>query len=325
MQLHTVIAALRGDDTPQRQAQAAMAAGLAQWQGQPGPAAVLAGLAACEAGAEPDEVPALARLIAPGGTAAADFARHFCAAMAGTLDAAPLGHVPLRHFTDGANSTLLLARHGAWTLMLVALDAAGLARKPAPRSVTFSPTRTWDAVVGGAGEAERVVCTPLPGSAARLEVTPARLTPGVVLARDGRSEALVHRRIEGRVVVLRLQQRLPGNEPLREYDLASGALIHRAAGSPLASRYELMANLLGRMGRADAAPALAQLALEPGAEGMRWQALRECLGLDSAAGFTALSAIARQGDDPLALPAGALRAQLLETHPQLEELAPCPA
>jgi hypothetical protein len=58
---------------------------------------------------------------------------------------------------------------------------------------------------------------------------------------------------------------------------------------------------------------------------LRWQALRECLALDTLAGFRALTAVATACDDPLAGAAGALRAQLVETYPQLGRIQPCPA
>ena len=70
---------------------------------------------------------------------------------------------------------------------------------------------------------------------------------------------------------------------------------------------------------------LAAMAEEEGSAHLRWQALRECLGLDSAVGFAALTGLAQRNDDPLAVPAGALRAQLLETYPQLAGVAGCPA
>ena len=79
--------------------------------------------------------------------------------------------------------------------------------------------------------------------------------------------------------------------------------------------------LLGRMGRTDAAPQLAGIACEPGSAALRWQALRECLSLDTATGFDALSEVARRADDELAAAAGALRSQLVEAYPQLKELA----
>ena len=113
---------------------------------------------------------------------------------------------------------------------------------------------------------------------------------------------------------------------MREYDLASGALIHQADPVPRTSRHEVAIALLGRMGGTDAAPLLAEMAGETDrGESLRWHALRECLGLDTALGFRALTAIARPAGDPLSHPAGALRAQLLEQHPVFAEIAPCPA
>ena len=320
MQVHPGLAALRRDDTPQRQAQAALAATQAQWEATGAVRAVLAGLEQMADGAELADCPALAALFTPG-TAAQQFAGTFASTLCAALAEQPLGHVPLRHFTDGANSTLLLGRAGPVALTLVALDAAGLARKPAPRSVTLSPTVTWEAVVGGGGMIELISAAPGPGGTARLDREIRALAPGMVHQRDGRQQGLIYRSVDGCLVVLRLQRRLAGDGVVHEYDLADGTLLHRANGSPLASRYELMAALLGRMGRTDAAPLLAELASEDGANGMRWQALRECLGLDTATGFAALDSIARRVDDPLAAPAGALRAQLVESWPQLAEIA----
>ena len=320
MQVHPEIAALRRDDTPQRQAQAAMAAAHAGWQARPDVRAVLAALDQMGEGAALEDCAALAALFTPGPAARA-FALGLTDCLGRELAATPLGHVPLRHFTDGANSTLLIARAGPVALILVALDAAGLARKPAPRSVTLSPNHNWEAVIGGSALVELVTPHPRPEGPARLTRQHLRLVPGSVHERDGRHCGAVYREVDGCLVVLRLQRRLPGEGVVHEYDLASGELLHRANGSPLASRYELMATLLGRMGRKDAAPLLAGLACEEGASGMRWQALRECLGLDTATGFAALSELARRPDDPLAPSAGALRAQLVENWPQLAEIA----
>jgi hypothetical protein len=78
------------------------------------------------------------------------------------------------------------------------------------------------------------------------------------------------------------------------------------------------------MGRKEAAPTMAEIARGAGSDGLRWQALREALALDTAVGFRALSVLARAPDDPLAMPAGALRAQLVEAHPELLSLEDCP-
>lgn len=94
-----------------------------------------------------------------------------------------------------------------------------------------------------------------------------------------------------------------------------------------ASRHEMMVALLGRMGRTEAAPEMAAMESEPGDDSLRWQALRECLALDTETGFRALCAVAGAAADPLAAAAGALRAQLVEAHPQLLALedVPCRA
>ena len=112
---------------------------------------------------------------------------------------------------------------------------------------------------------------------------------------------------------------------MREYALADGSLVHQAASDPEDSRTELMMALLGRMNRADAAPSIAGIARGEGSAALRWQALRECLALDTRSGFEALDAVARDADDPLCSAAAALRARLIETYPQLREAAECPA
>jgi hypothetical protein len=151
------------------------------------------------------------------------------------------------------------------------------------------------------------------------------LGAGSVAHRNGRDMAQIFIRVPGIAVLLKLQ-RLDGSGALScEYALDDGRLVHQAAGTPRDSRLELTAALLGRMGRSDAAPLLAAMAEEAGSPHLRWQALRECLGLDSGTGFAALTAIARRSEDPLAVPAGALRAQLLEAYPQLAEVPACPA
>ena len=119
----------------------------------------------------------------------------------------------------------------------------------------------------------------------------------------------------------------PRPAPSREYDLASGALLRQAAGDIRTSRHEAMLALLGRMGRVEAAPVMAAIAREPGDASLRWQALRECLALDSGTGFDALCELAGTVADPLAVPSGALRARLSEEHPALRAREPtaCPA
>ena len=321
MQLHPDIAALRGDDTPQRQAQAAQTAAMARWREQADVAPVLADVARLAQGADLADCAVLAPLFEAGNEAGARFAQGFVKASALALADQPLGHVAARHFTNGITSTLLLAHEGEVTLALASVVAGA---KP-PTSISFAPVDYWEHVLAGEAETDLVTCQPEGPNRARLQREPLVLTAGRMIARDGAEKALVFGRIAGCLVSLRLQRRRANAGPVREYAAATGTLVHRAAGSQKESRRALMANLLGRMGRRDAAPTLAEIALEPGPDALRWQALRECLGLDAAIGFGALSAMAARAGDTLARPAGALRAQLLEAHPQLAKVVPCPA
>jgi len=326
MHIRPELQALRGDDAPQRCAQTRFNALLAQWRADPLVAAAQAELSSFANGAPLEDLPVLAALFAPHEDAAARFCGDLVGRFARALDDDPLGQVPLRHYTDDLATSLLLLRSGSASLALQALDGPGLARRPAAVSAAFAPTETWEIVLGGRAEIERVrLVAPRPGGA-ELAREPLLLEPSTVCHRLGSREALPVRRVDGTLVTLKLQRHTgaPGAVTC-EYRLADGALLHQAAGSPRDSRLELTTALLGRMGRTDAAPLLAAMAEEQGSASLRWQALRECIGLDSGLGFATLSGIAIKPDDPLAAPAGALRAQLLETYPELAGVQPCPA
>ena len=331
MHIHPDIAALRGDDAPQRGAQAALIRVAGAWRKGRQVAEVLGDLHAFATCRSLAECGALSALFDEESDAAARLAGDFVSLFTAALSTQPLGHVPFRHFTDGTVSTLLLARSGAVTLSLVATDGDGLAARPDPVTVDFSPSEVWERVLAGNAVAELVECRPVdarhgPDREAQLHRKPIVLAPGRIICRAASRQALLLRTVEGRLVTLRLQRRRPEAGPTREYRLDDGRLVHQATGTPQESRTELVMALVARMGRADAAPHIAAIAqAEDGAAGLRWQALRECLALDTASGFAALSTIARRTGDPLAAAAGALRSQLVETHPVLEELVSCPA
>ncbi len=322
---HPELRALRRDDSPQCDAQDALQLAMDDWRAKPHIAALLAELKCFAAGAELSDCPGLAGLFTPGTGQAPILAKDFAATTCTALAAFPLGHVPLRHFTDGVTSTLLIAREGNVTLSLVSIDSEGMRHRPESASASFSPNHTWEYVLGGSAAVELVTCQPSGPRDATLTRRALDIGPGSIMHRDGQREARLLHRIDGALVSLRLQRRQNTAEVTREYDLASGALLHQAAGNPRDSRIELMLALLGRMGRSDAAPLMAELAQGEGSTALRWQALRECLALDTLAGFAALAAIAVTPEDALAGPAGALRAQLVEAHPQLQEVEPCPA
>lgn len=318
------LAALRRDDAPQRRIQQRLVAQTAAWRSEGIGAAIDSELPCLAQGADLADLPALQALFTPGDPAARALADGLVQWLAGELAAAPLGQVPLRHSHDPLLSTLMVARcHGA-TLALRAFDGAALAQQPEPAAVSFAGHETWDHVLAGTATAELVRIVDCRADGVLLERQPARLAPGDVAHRMGSYCVQIMRQVSGLLVTLKLQRRCAGEQVVREYALADGRLIHQAAASPRDSRLELTAALLGRMGRSDAAPLLAAMAEETGSAHLRWQALRESLGLDTAAGFAALSTVADRARDPLAAPAAALRAQLLQTYPQLAKVLPCP-
>ncbi len=325
MIVHPELRALRGDDSPQRVAQDTLIGRMGDWRNTPDVAALEAEMAHLDRGCPLADCRLLAGMFQQGGPAAADFASELVRLNLEGLAEAPLGHVPFRHFTDGVHSTLLLLRSGNVTLSLVAVDGEGLAGRPAPVTADFGPSEVWEHVLAGGADAELVERSGPENGPAVFDRRDVALQPGILVCRLARQQAMLLRGVERCLVTLRLQRRLRDAGPTREYRLDDGTLVHQAAGNVGDSRTEMIMALLGRMERAEAAPVLADIAREEGSAALRWQALRECLALDTLTGFTAFCDVARSAEDELAPTAGALRSQLIEAYPQLAEIEPCPA
>ena len=323
MEIRPELMALRADDSRQRRTQQRLVAQSAAWRHAGPGAAIEAELPNFARGIRLDRVPALSALFTPGSSAAAELVETVVNWLLIELSTDPLSQVPFRHQCDRSIATLQLARcHGA-SLALQAVDCAGLARKAPPVSVSFAANDTWDHVLAGAAEVEQVRIVGQGKGGAVLERQRASIAAGTLASRCGQRHSQLLLRVPGVLVTLKLQRSDRSGAPTREYALDDGRLLRQAAGDLRDSRLELTAALLGRMGRTDAAPLLAAMAGEPGSGHLRWQALRECLGLDSAVGFGVLSEIACRKGDPLGAPAEALRVQLLAAHPQLAAFVRC--
>jgi len=322
MQVHADIAALRSDRAPQREAQTAILAAGEAWAAEPGAAQFQAELEAYGKGAPLEACPVLEAMFTGSGEAARLMdllVKHYCRAIGEN----PIGHPPFRQGFDGVSTSILLARSGRAQLMIQAREPGEMDN---PGYVFCDATR-FDAVLGGEAQARIVRIAERRDDAARFNAEPLALRAGHRLAFDLSSEALLIDSVQTRFVVLRLLRTAEEPQPGREYDAATGKLLHQSAGRIGTSRREAIIALLGRMGREDAAPEIARIAKGEGDPSLRWQAMREALALDMAQGFRALAAVARRTDDPLARQAGALRARLLEAHPQLSKLEAdqCPA
>lgn len=319
MRIDPAIAAMRRDPALQRRAQAAMVAAGDEWRRETPVANMLAELARFGAGEPIEACPALDAVFTLGAAPDA-LTGSLCRRLAAVLEREPFGHPPFRHGFDGKVATLLLARAGRAQLILHAREPGRWDHATAG----FSDALRFEAVLAGAAHARVVRFGEAAGTFTAEGI---KLGAGTRLALDLSRETLQVLEVDSRLVTLRLHRFDAAPGPSRDYALADGALLHQSAGDMRASRQEMMLALLGRMERREAAGEIAALAREPGDTSLRWQALRECLALDTAEGFRALSDVARGAEDPLAVPAGALRAQLVEAHPQLLALEDgrCPA
>ena len=284
------------------------------WREEAGMADAMAQFAQFGAGAALEQCPALEEIFLGQGRAEAmtgSLIAHFCSAIA----ANPLGHPPFRNAFDGRTSTLLLAKSGRAQLLLQS-------REPGQYSyacANFTDALRYDATLAGSANAD-ILRIHGPREQVAFTAEPIALEQGVRLAFDCNTEILLTHTVERRLVTLRLLQTAENPQAGREYSRESGQLLHQSAGTLATSRREMMAALLGRMGRTEAAPVLADMALAEGDMSLRWQALRECLALDTAQGFAALLRMARDPRDPLSGNAAALHAQLCDQHPELRSL-----
>ena len=318
MQIDPAILALRGNPAAQRQLQSGVEEARAAWLSDPETQALAADLRAYADGLRLESCPTLnavfERRRVPG---ISRLVRDMVAALA----ASPLAHVPFRHSRKPGFATLQLLSHGPVALSLAVYERGQ--QEPAPATIAFADSERHELVLAGTAGIRLVRRIARSDNAVELDFEALDIGPGAVLSFEGNRSAKIVDRLPGRLVVLRLSKTPDQPAPAEEYRIDNGELVHRAAARKLDSHREMAMELLGRMGRPDAAPVLARLALT-GPAHTRWQALRECLALDTACGFGALSTIAADPHDELAAPAGALRSQLVETYPELESL-PCPA
>lgn len=323
MRIDAALAELRRDPAPQHRAQIALEAGRDAWRGSPGTEALLSELAEFGSGAPLGACPLLDSALADCAVAG-DLLAGLFGAMLAVLRDHPLGHVPLRHQYAHGIAVLQLASAGRANLSLLCYEARGGQGATAAQTVCFVGGERHELCLAGAADVRFCEILREEPGRADLDCGLRRVSAGERLVFASARHTKIVETPRRRLVVLRLARDASRQVPAREYRLADGALVHVASGERAESRDEMAAAVLGAMGRSDAVPALAELA-RTGSAHLRWQALRQMLSLDSAAGFALLSEFASESEDPLAAPADALRSTLIERHPELARWSrPCP-
>ncbi len=313
MRIDPIVRALRSDPAPQRKAQSKLQQARASWQEAPANRAALHQLAQFGSGEALADCPALQNLFfCP--FAAAEFAASLVGAVVPKLSECALGHVPFRHQYSGGMAVIQVTEAGRAALSLVLYERTS--QSSAAQTVCFTDSERHEMALAGSARMRLLSWTANTDGNAEISCEPLHFARGQALCLTGIHTTKQVEQVDGRLVVLRLSRTPAKPAPSMEFRLSDGALVHQASGNRQDSRHEMMLALLGKMGRSDAAPAMAAMT-EDGSDHLRWQALRECLALDTGTGFAALSKLAANVGDSLAPQAAGLKDNLIRTYPAL--------
>lgn len=317
MHVSEAIEQLGRDRSIQRCAQSGVFAVLDTWRNDSGIAPVLSSLAAYGAGEALEGCEPLLRIVRDHDAGRA-FADSFVAALCVEMRRSPFAQVALRHNCGDTVSALQLGGAGRARLFLMSREP----RCSRAMQASYIDLERHELVLSGTAQGRDVTRSP-----AGLDVRDVRFAAGGHASTDCYRQAILLDKVPTRLTTLRLEREAAMPRPTTLHSIEDGRVVHRAQGCKRTSRHEMMVTLLGRMECEEAAPVLADMALSERPRDLRWQALRELLGMNSAAGFAALGNVAARPGDPLAPHAGALRSELLRTHPQLASLeaSRCPA
>lgn len=327
MQVHPDIAALRSNPALQRQAHQEMSEAYSAWKESEAFQLVKADLKAFEEGASFADCNELMRLLSD-----LEFAQGFVGAwrdaLLEPLRAQPLANIPSRHSISHGLTTIQLMVVGSTTLSLLAYEErADLAE---PTSALFVDRDLHEIVLAGGAQGTRNRLKHVEGGSAEIVTQSLQVQPGWTASYAPRIDARQVTRVAGSMLVLQLTRTPTRPAPSRLYSIPDGNLLQQTSGNKRASQNFLALDVLGAMGRDDAVPAMAELALAAEEEAdLRWEAVRQVLGLDAAQGMALLGQLAEREADGLATPARSLQQSLIEANAQLARFAKentqCPA
>ena len=305
MDTHPDITALRGCVAPQRNIQSAMMETKAAWS-EMIDAKFMAELSAFSNGTPLSQCVALNRLLAVVGDAHR-IVDDIIARCLAVLEKEPLAIAPFRHQFQGGIGVIQLAISGNAALSLVMYERAA---DTMAQTVCFTDSDCHELVLRGSARGRIISIAETEERAVELTRSALILERGKSVSVIGRGQAKLLDCIDENLVVLRLSRSPQHPFPTREYSLATSRLIHSASGNRSESQHELWITLLGAMERVDAAPILADIVAENHGDTVRWQALRQALGLDTAIGMEALRQASANTCDSLSNPAISLLGQL---------------
>ena len=227
-----------------------------------------------------------------------------------------LAEAPFRFKVSQGLATVQLMQSGGAILSLTAYEP--LPGSEAPPTALFSDREVH----------ELVLCGEALGVSHRWEGE-GRLTSAQHLWQQGskvmlraRCEARQILKVEHSLLLLQLTREPERPSPTRLVSLETGETQHIASGDKSASQAVMALSVLGALKTRASLEVMEQTACNLAEDqDVRWEALRQALGIDTACGLKLLTELQERIDDPLAIPARALGAQLFKAQPELRDLA----
>jgi hypothetical protein len=219
----------------------------------------------------------------------------------------PFAEAPFRFRLSPGFATVRLLAQGGAVLSLVAY--APLAGAGEPACAIFADREVRDMVLAGSasGLFHRL------GEGVVPDTRPMRWRAGNALVTAARCEARQVCRVDRSFLLLRLTREPARPAPTREVALSTGAVLRAASGDRAASEAVMALCVLGALGDEAALGVMEQTALEPSEDReVRWEAVRETLGLSPERGLRLLGHLAACDADPLSRHAATLHARLSE-------------
>ncbi|KPF64826.1 hypothetical protein IP79_00895 [Porphyrobacter sp. AAP60] len=275
------------------------------------------GLEKFHQGAAFEDLPFLVRLMRDHAAARA-FADALITPFLAALRAEPLAQLPLGHSSAPGMARLRMATHGRAGVTLLAIAPRARAM---PVSVLFEDCEAHEIILAGECEAA-VHRREAGGLVSEVQLCSA----GTRFNRKGPDAARQIIAVARPLLVLQLTREPDHPQPSQEIATADGALLKVISASKASSQHMMALGVLGALEHHAALHPIARLAKDAAADrDVRWEAMRQCLALDTGEGLAVLAALARDPGDALQAAACALQRQLLAAHPDLAAMMEEPA
>lgn len=224
----------------------------------------------------------------------------------------PLAEAPFRFKVSQGLATLQIMESDGATLSLSAYEP--LASADAPQTALFSDREVHEIVLNG--EARGV--SHIWQGEGRLTSAQHRWKKGDRIELCAQSEARQILKVERSLLLLQLTREPKRPAPTRLISLETGKTLRTASGDKSASQAVMALGVLGALEHSAALDVIERTALNRAEDqDVRWEALRQALGLSSACGLALLQKLEERVDDPLTNPAAALKSQLLAAQSEL--------